>query len=295
MKVNTTDINNTNLIGVQLLRIIIGFIVVKNIIIYYAYSELFYGLKSFESIEAYHTTLSTFNIPYLYLPFELKYFPFFISFVVFLLGIFMILNKGRVIVPLMLFIILVILNLRNPWLNDGSDNVILVLLPFLALTLYEKSNSSFFIQLHKASILGIKIQICIIYFFTAFYKFQGEMWQNGIAVYYAILVDEFNVSTLNTFVAKNLYIVVIATYSTLIFEIAFPFLIWFKKTKLFIILIGVMFHLSIWLLMMIDNFSLIMVSSYFIFLSDKEYNVIFNKLKLFLNLFSLKLQVWKKR
>ncbi|MDO4229874.1 MAG: DCC1-like thiol-disulfide oxidoreductase family protein, partial [Capnocytophaga sp.] len=54
-------------------------------------------------------------------------------------------------------------------------------------------------------------------------------------------------------------------------EIAFPFLVWFKQTKFWIFLGGVFLHIGIWIFMRIDNFSWVMLSTYFVFITNEEF------------------------
>ncbi len=97
--------------------------------------------------------------------------------------------------------------------------------------------------------IAIMIQICIVYFFSSLHKLQGKLWTNGTALYYILNVDEFCASRLNKYITSSIYLVMFLTFSTILFQVSFPFLVWFKKTKIYILLIGVFFHLGIFVLM----------------------------------------------
>lgn len=84
-------------------------------------------------------------------------------------------------------------------------------------------------------------------------------------------VDEFRATEWNIPLTENPYFVVLATYFTIFFELAFAFLVWFKRTKFFILLMGVLLDIGIWVFMRIDNFSWIMIGTYFLFITDTEY------------------------
>ena len=65
-------------------------------------------------------------------------------------------------------------------------------------------------------------------------------------------------------------IIVFLTWMTLLFEMAFPLLVWFKKLRPWMILWGIAFHVGIDALMVIPVFSAIMIVSYAVFLTDDE-------------------------
>ncbi len=44
---------------------------------------------------------------------------------------------------------------------------------------------------HHAGLAAIILQLCILYGASALYKVQGEMWQNGTAIYYITRTQEF--------------------------------------------------------------------------------------------------------
>jgi hypothetical protein len=189
---------------------------------------------------------------------------------------------------LLLFIALFILKQRNGFILDGSDNVIEVTLPFL---IFADSYAYFKYQLPELVIfkkfknligsiidciktlatVGLLIQICYIYFFTALAKFQGSLWLNGTAIFYVMRVDEFRATKWNILLTQNHYFVVFSTYFTMIWELSFPFLVWFKQTRILVLILGVVLHIGIWIFMRIDNFSWIMIGSYFVFISNTQF------------------------
>ncbi|RDV10707.1 hypothetical protein DXT99_26090 [Pontibacter diazotrophicus] len=60
------------------------------------------------------------------------------------------------------------------------------------------------------------------------------------------------------------------TYFTLVFEIAFPMLIWFNRFKLPLMACGVLLHIGIFLLMRIDGFSIPMLLCYIALVPDSD-------------------------
>ncbi|MFN7115865.1 MAG: restriction endonuclease subunit S [Saprospiraceae bacterium] len=203
-----------------------------------------------------------------------------------ILGLLFMFGIGGTITGIILYFMLFFVHQKNNYILDGSDNVLLVVLPFLLLAnsysyfIEEKYFPKFearlranklVVQVAKLFCLGLMIQVCFVYFFTAVAKSEGSLWQKGTALYYVMRVEEFRATSWNIPLTENIYFVVIGTYFTMLVEIAMPFLVWFKRTKFFILLLMSALHIGIWIFMRIDNFSTIMIATYFVFFTDKEY------------------------
>ena len=65
-------------------------------------------------------------------------------------------------------------------------------------------------------------------------------------------------------------IVFFLTWMTLVFELSFPLLVWWKRLRPWLIVSGIAFHVGIDTLMVIPVFSAIMIVSYAVFLTDAE-------------------------
>jgi hypothetical protein len=65
-------------------------------------------------------------------------------------------------------------------------------------------------------------------------------------------------------------LVAVLTWSALVFELAFPMLIWDRRFRPYALAAGTLFHLGIELTLTIPMFSAVMLVSYVSFLSDDE-------------------------
>ena len=233
-----------------------------------------------------------YNLDFLLLPFNKPYFPQIYLLLIILFSSMFLLGIGRRFIGVLLYALVFCLNQRNGYILDGSDNVIAVTFPFLLLTncfeyftytqktltrLNERvSKNKYLIEIGNTitqiGLIGLFVQICFVYFFTALHKLQGDLWLNGTATYYTMRVEEFRATSLNITLTKNHYFVVLSTYFTVLWELGFAFLVWFRNTKLAVLLLGILLHLSIWVFMRIDNFSWIMIGSYSFFITNKEYH-----------------------
>ncbi len=289
---------NNRKIGVTLLRIALGTLILKDFIIYFFNRKYLFNKNGIISYDVYTDIVNYFKLYWLKIDFDndtnvVMFCMVGIIFAtLFLLGILTRLSA------LTLYFLLFLFKIRNIYLLDGGDNVILVLLPLMTFTY----SHSFIIQYdhfiakgtHKIQAIlniistyfsyAIIIQMCIIYFFSGLHKLRGEVWRNGTSLYYILNSYDFNIGVLNDWITKAIFRVKFLTWFTIGFQLSFPFLIWNKISKHLIIVLGVLLHLGIFILMRVDNFSWIMIASYAVLITDSEYRillnkVIFNKLK----------------
>ena len=62
----------------------------------------------------------------------------------------------------------------------------------------------------------------------------------------------------------------ILSWLTILFELAFAVLVWFKKTKIPMLVMGIVFHFFIWIVLSLPDFAAVMIVSYIIFLDDAD-------------------------
>jgi len=178
------------------------------------------------------------------------------------------------------------LQTRNPFITDGGDNIMRLALLFLTLV---DAGAHFSLDgrrpgrplppwwrqvraiAHNAGVLLIVAQLSMLYMSTGLYKAMGEMWQNGTALYYVLRVDEFSWPQAAALVYRNPYLVVLATYSTVLFEIMFLPLLLNRWTRYGMIACGMAFHGAIAVLMGLVTFAWSMLSLYPLLLTDGEY------------------------
>lgn len=186
---------------------------------------------------------------------------------------------------ILFFIFVWSIDFRNPFILDGGDNLLYLVAFFLIfvdcgyyfsldafLRQVEPARENPFIaMLHNYALLAILIQLCLLYFTSVFYKIQGHMWQDGTAIYYILRTSEFNLSPIERIFYGSALTVTLLTYSTLVLQMAWPFLIWNRKTRPFIALGAYLFHAMIGYFMGLIWFSAIMVSAELVVFDDREY------------------------
>ena len=160
--------------------------------------------------------------------------------------------------------------------GDGGDNILRITLGYMLLLDQRESSlrystPSFRVGLHNIGVFAIIAQICIMYWTGGLTKIRGDTWFNGTALYYIMNVEQY---TTGLSFIRNLFlspvIVTLLTYSTIIYQVGFPFMI-FNKFHILWAVIGLFFHLGIMFGMGLVTFSLIMMGLILFTLSDSEW------------------------
>lgn len=115
----------------------------------------------------------------------------------------------------------------------------------------------------------IQLQLCLIYFVTAFLKCNGRAWLGGTAVHYVLFnheVGQFNLEWLGGYPL----VVNLMTTTALVVEFSLAFLLWFRPTRRWVALLGVGLHAGIWPMVNVPLFGEQMTAFYLLFLDPDE-------------------------
>lgn len=187
------------------------------------------------------------------------------------------------------FIGLVSFHLRNVILWDSEDDVMrLVCLWLIFMPIHRVGRRDLLLRSIPSPVPGddapnatapawglrmLQFQLCLIFFDTFCSKIQGEPWQNGTAIYYAMRLDEFSRSWIvPEFLISTPWIVKLMTWSVLLIEGLAPFLIWFKETRRPMLLCACAFHFGCMLMMHLFLFHPIMLCGWAAFLTTEDWN-----------------------
>lgn len=118
-------------------------------------------------------------------------------------------------------------------------------------------------------LLACKIQLALLYFFAALYKWTGIHWVNGEALYYVLSIREFSHPLLQEWLLPANWLLKTGTWIGLGYQTLFPLLVWFRKTKKPLLIVGIGFHLFIAFGMGLPDFGLFMVASYAVFVNNQ--------------------------
>jgi hypothetical protein len=276
-------------VGVSLARIGFGSIVVCLYLVCMTQRALLFGSHGIESQPAYRAFiesawgLNLFALPLGRVGDELLYFTGLLVAIFFTVGL-----LGR---PVSIAFALFTWSLvhRCPGLMDGGWRLLCIMLVYFCFT---NCNRRFSVDAwlrskrgdpppleavtmtHNAAVIICIVQLCIVYVFSAFYKVQGEPWQQGTALFYALSEREFSISPLSAMVASSPHLVALGTYSTLLFQSAFPWLLLHSRLRYVAVIVGTSFHVMIAILMGLQWFSAVMIVSELVILTDADYDAI---------------------
>ena len=124
-----------------------------------------------------------------------------------------------------------------------------------------------------------QVQLCAIYFFSGMGKMGNSVWQNGQAMQ-IILAQTDSWMRFDMGLTAYPAFTALLTMGTLMFELVlFPFLVWFRRTRPWILGLGMAFHLSILITMKVFIFTEVMILLYLCFLEEKEVEGCVERLK----------------
>jgi hypothetical protein len=114
------------------------------------------------------------------------------------------------------------------------------------------------------------VQFVCLYFFSGIYKLQSPDWRSGNMMYY---VDNDLAWSLLPNITTQLPEVVhrLGTWVTLVWEIGFPILFAWKRTRAITLWIGFLFHLLTFLTLEVGHFALYSMAWYAVFVPWERY------------------------
>jgi hypothetical protein len=117
-----------------------------------------------------------------------------------------------------------------------------------------------------------QVQLAVIYLITALLKTNGATWPNGSALYYVMHNPDFNRFTLG--ISESPLVLNALTHVALLIEFALAFLLWFRASRPYAIVAGIVLHGGILLTVNIPLFGETMVATYVTFLTASELDTV---------------------
>lgn len=154
-------------------------------------------------------------------------------------------------------------------ISNGVDSILNLFL-FLIIFVEVPRNNKFFIDsgvleiISKAARVVAQLHLALIYFLSGYDKLLSEAWRSGAAIYSITHLTFFQ--NPNLIMELNRTECLILGWSVILFEIGFALLIWFKRLRPTLLVLGCIFHVSIILFLGLLDFGLIMIISYCLFL-----------------------------
>lgn len=120
--------------------------------------------------------------------------------------------------------------------------------------------------LANISLRLMQLHLCLVYLFAGTAKLMGDTWWNGEAIWGAFANYEYQTLDM-TWMAEWMWLLNIINYTTLIWELFYPFLVWPRLTRPLFLGMAVCVHLGIGISMGMMTFGLIMVYANLSFIS----------------------------
>jgi predicted DCC family thiol-disulfide oxidoreductase YuxK len=111
----------------------------------------------------------------------------------------------------------------------------------------------------------MQIQMAVLFFFSATDKLRGDDWRSGDAIWQVFASADYYNEFMLRFLTSNYWLANVATYSVILIEIAFPFLIWQRQSRPYLLAGAIFLHLQFALLMKLYYFSFVMVMGHMSF------------------------------
>ena len=213
---------------------------------------------------------------FIFLP-ALYNYPHYVWAVACALVIFAILYKSNRWLSAMVFIVsLNYMSLMSLTTNTGD--VLLNFFAFSLIFIQERPKPSTYVKLiNIATLLILKINICLMYFVNGYGKIVQQTWRDGTFMQSVWQLNYYaNPNLIPTWFTNSTACLVIG-WSVMIFEICFPLLIWVAPIRKWLLPTGLLFHTCIGLFLSIPDFALTVMVAYVLFVDMDERVKFFRK------------------
>lgn len=270
--VNELSVSSNKSFFLSVLRLYIAFHIFRNVIVHWGARELILGP---DSIFPFYLTSPLIQF------FQQHCQLFFFG--ILILSIFMFFGIGKHLTIILLTIAVGIYQEMIPYLLNGGDNYLKLILIYLIF-----ANSFDYLSIKKLQIKNIEVRklsnfltnlmvyailfhLCLIYFISGIEKLHSDSWYNGVALYYTLNLERFNGTPFNHLLSSNGWFVNMNTYLVMLFELYFPVLIWSKKWRIPLVVFGVSMHLGILIFMMLYDFQVLFIFVYGLWFTNQEW------------------------
>lgn len=198
---------------------------------------------------------------------------------------------GKYLTAFILFILYELQQRLGFIILNGGDNLLKFIILYMvfvdsykyfsikSLQIKNTSNRYILTFLSNTAAFSICLHLCLAYFLSGWNKIHADVWFKGVATYYILSLERFQGTRWNLLLVKNGFFVTITTYFTILVEMYFPVLIWFKKTKKIISICAILLHIGIYIFMMIYDFQIIFIMVQGFFFTNYQWVCLINNFK----------------
>ena len=275
-----------NLIGMSLFRVLVGIAILSEFLLVYGQRAYLFGNRGLVPYATYLEQMAHFSLYWFARSdwvFELIYHGSVLVVLLWTLG-----YATRWLTPLVFYCWTSFTD-RGPPLWDGGDNLMAILLVFACFAdlgaHFSAARASADPEqprrvqsvpalaiFHNTVVRAFGIQVCIVYFVAGIMKARGHAWLDGSALYSSWADPQFGWPGVTDRIAQNKALLSVLGPLTIAFQISFPFFFALnRRSRVFILLVAMSFHLGIALLMGLLSFATFFIAAELALISDAEY------------------------
>jgi Vitamin K-dependent gamma-carboxylase len=124
----------------------------------------------------------------------------------------------------------------------------------------------------------IQIEMALLYFVSFCWKIQGASWIHGTALYYVYHLDEIQRFPVPQWLLTPV-ILKLGTWSALAMEFSLGILIWIKRLRYKILVLGLLFHLYLEYSLNIPMFQWDVLTAYVLFIDPADLDRVWNSIR----------------
>jgi hypothetical protein len=185
------------------------------------------------------------------------------------------------VAALVVFVALLSLQRRNPFVFNSGDALLrdlsfyLVLAPaglVFSVDGLRRARKTFWAAPARAiwPLRLMQVQFTIVYLAAVWGKARGTNWNDGTAVSYALRIQDYARLPVPSFISNSLFISNVLTLGTLALELALAVLVWNRKLRPWVLLLGVSLHLGIEYSLRVGFYSLAILALYLAFVPPER-------------------------
>jgi hypothetical protein len=115
----------------------------------------------------------------------------------------------------------------------------------------------------------IQFELALVYVMSFWWKMKGHAWLNGTALYYVTHLQEIRRFPLPRWIQYPI-VLKLGSWSTLVLELSLGVLIWFKRFRYPLLLLGLLFHLSLEYALNLPMFQWDVLTAYVLFIDPAD-------------------------
>lgn len=181
------------------------------------------------------------------------------------------------LMTILMFLALVAVQRRNPYILNGGDGLVRLLALYLVfvpagrwLSLDARRGGGDVPLIAPWGLRLIQVQLAVLYLVAAGTKLAAAPWRDGTALAYAWRYDGIIRVVPPDWIIDHRPIIELLTLTSIAIELAIPLLIWFSATRVWVIALGVLLHLGIHVTLQVGFFSLAIFAAYLAFLPPER-------------------------